>query len=112
MGLCESGDCPEIDYTSDLTFDGSFANITVPSGSDLNDVLLLMETYFNNTLLALADVTYTITEPNCLGLSAGEYSHNQVFAAVIETLCELVNSTPELLAHGLYMRIFLYHLAF
>ena len=52
-GNCESGDCPEVYYASDITSDVAFNTIVVPPGSTLDEVLVIMETYFNETLLDL-----------------------------------------------------------
>ena len=92
MGLCESGNCPEVVLSSDIQFDGTFATITVPAGADLNDVLFLMEEYFNNTLLDLENDTYVLAAGNCIGLAAGSYGYQQLLTAVITKLCEIANS--------------------
>jgi len=69
-----------------LTFDGVLNNIPVPSGSTLNDVLLLLEEYATNVANAL-NPSYTLIDGNCLGLPAGSYSYAQIFDALIAKVC-------------------------
>lgn len=88
-GNCVGGDCPEVYYTSDINSDVTFNTIVVPAGSTLDEVLVIMETYFNQTLLDLENDMFVLTEPNCLGLPAGSYSYQQIVGAVITVLCAL-----------------------
>jgi len=74
-------DCSEKLCTSDITcFDGEFQVIVVPEGSDLNDVLALLETYVTES--ATENNTFTLVEPNTFGLDAGTYSYQQIVTAV------------------------------
>jgi hypothetical protein len=95
-GNCESGDCPEVYYASDITSDVAFNTIVVPPGSTLDEVLVIMETYFNETLLDLENDLFVLTEPNCLSLAAGSYSYQQIVSAVITVLCALKTFVEEL----------------
>ena len=81
-----SDNCPT--KTSDITsFDGNMLNINVPSGSDLNDVLALLEAY---TLSSLnSGLTYTVSSPNAIGLAAGQYTFTQVYTAVNSTITSM-----------------------
>lgn len=89
MNNCLDGNCPEVIFTSDVQSDVTFVNISIPSGSNLNFVLLAMETYFNTTLLNLNNVTYTLAGGTCIGLSAGSYSYSQIIDAIIAELCSI-----------------------
>jgi len=80
---CEDN-CPN--KTSELIFDGVLNNIPVPDGSTLNDVLLLLEQNTLNLFNTL-NLSYVLTEGNCLGLEAGTYSFNQMFDAIIAKMC-------------------------
>lgn len=88
-------DCSENLCTSDITcFDGEFNNIVVPEGSDLNDVLTLLETYIDEQVDDLNNLVFTVTEPNNFGLTAGSYSYAQIFNA-INTVLGTVNTSIE-----------------
>jgi len=74
-------DCLEVICTSDITcFDGEFQVIVVPEGSDLNDVLALLEAYITDSIMDIN--MFTLVEPNTLGLVAGTYSYQQIVTAV------------------------------
>jgi len=81
--------CPT--KTSEFTFDGIFSSIPVPPGSTLNEVLLLMETFVINSIGDL-NFSFELTSENCLGLSPGEYSYQQMVDAIIPVLCSLNSS--------------------
>lgn len=83
-----SENCPT--KTSDiLTWDGQFANISVPADASLNDVLELIESYFYNLYLNNTSTTYTLAADSaCLGLSAGSYSHTEMITAIVAVLCQ------------------------
>jgi microcystin-dependent protein len=78
--------CPT--QTSEIFFDGTLNNITVPEGSTVNDVLILLEQFTLDTVNAL-NFEYTATGTNCLGLPAGTYGYSQIFDAVNAALCSL-----------------------
>lgn len=100
MGLCEQGDCPEVIGTGDIQNNVQFNTIVVPEGATLSEVLVLMETYFNQTLLDLENDTFTLTEPNCLGLAAGDYGYQQIVTAMITVLCAVKTSVDTLDTDG------------
>jgi hypothetical protein len=78
-------DCLEVNCTSDITcFDGEFQNIVVPEGATLNDVLALIEQYINDEVID--QFVFTLTEPNTIGLAAGDYSYQQIVTAIITNL--------------------------
>lgn len=78
--------CPT--KTSEFTFDGIFSSIPVPAGSTLNEVLLLMETFVMNSIGDL-NFNYELTLGNCLGLSPGTYSYQQMIDAISTYVCAL-----------------------
>lgn len=80
-----SDNCPS--KTSDITlFDGVLSSINVPVGSDLNDVLSLLELFVLENINGL-NLTMDLLSTNCLGLPAGTYGIQQVINAIIDTLC-------------------------
>lgn len=83
---CEEDNCPH--RTSEVNlWDGTFTNITVPSGAGLNEVLSLLENYIT-TINTCNDVNYTLTAFSaCLNLPAGTYSFTQIMDAVIARVC-------------------------
>lgn len=76
--------CPT--KTSEFLFDGVFSTIVVPSGSTLNDVLLLLESYTLSTISNL-NLEFELAGGTCLPLSAGTYSYQQIIDAVILYMC-------------------------
>ena len=64
-----SDNCPN--QSSEINFDGVFNSINVPDGSNLNDVLSLLEDFVIITVSGL-DLSYTVAAGNCLGIPAGE----------------------------------------
>jgi hypothetical protein len=78
-----------LENSSDVTFDGTFNNIIVPDGANLNDVLLLIETYIDNNPIITLGV-------NCLGLAEGSYSVQEVFDAVNGQICSLQSAVTDL----------------
>lgn len=78
--------CPN--QTSELTFDGVLNNIPVPDGSNLNDVLALLEGYIITTISEL-DLSYEVLPGNCLGLTPGIFGYDQMFDALTAALCAL-----------------------
>lgn len=94
---CGCDECSESLCTSDVTcFDGEFNNIVVPEGADLNDVLLLLESYTDEKFSALNELTFTVTEPNGFGLVAGTYSYTQILNAVNTVLQSLLSDVSTL----------------
>jgi hypothetical protein len=87
--------CPH--KTSEITtFDGTLTNITVPAGSSLNDVLLLIEQYVNNTA-SCNDVNYTLGAYSaCLNLAEGTYSFQQILDAIVTTLCNNISDVSDI----------------
>lgn len=84
---CSCNDnCP--DKTSELIFDGTLTSVPIPDGATLNDVLLLLEEYVMNSIDAL-NFEYVLSEPNCIGLSAGTYGYSQILDAINTTICSL-----------------------
>lgn len=81
-----SDNCPN--QSSEINFDGVFNSINVPDGSNLNDVLSLLEDFVIITVSGL-DLSYTVAAGNCLGIPAGEYGYEQIFDALISGLCAL-----------------------
>jgi hypothetical protein len=92
---CGSDNCPH--KTSEVTlFDGNFNSITVPAGSSLNDVLLLLESYVTTSVSNL-DINYTLDAYSaCLGLDAGTYSFQQIIQAIINKLCATASDLTSL----------------
>lgn len=87
-------DCSEVFCTSDITcFDGEFQTIVVPEGSDLNDVLALIEQYVDDSV---DPQTFTLVEPNCIGLSAGIYGYQQILEAVNTQICAVKSDITDL----------------
>jgi hypothetical protein len=90
---CQNNECQgcgEVINSGQIPFDGSFTNIPIPANSDINDVLLLMESYFNN--LTIQEQTYTVATENCLELTAGVYSFVEIISALITAICG-INTT-------------------
>jgi microcystin-dependent protein len=85
--------CPT--KTSEILFDGTLNNITVPDGATVNDVLELLEQFTLDTVNAL-NLEYVITGANCLGLSPGTYGYNQIFDAINTTLCSIQSNIDTL----------------
>ena len=84
---CSCNDnCPN--QSSEINFDGNFDSINVPDGSNLNDVLSLLEDFVITTVSGL-DLSYTVVAGNCLGIAAGEYGYDQMFDALTVALCAL-----------------------
>lgn len=84
-----SDNCPN--KTSDITlFDGTFNTIEIPCDASLNDVLTLLESYTTNMVNELSEMTsVVISEPNCIGLTAGTYSTQQVVDAINTAICNI-----------------------
>ena len=90
---CQNNECQgcgEVINSGQIPFDGTFTNIPIPPNSDINDVLLLMESYFNN--LTIQEQTYTVATGNCLELTAGVYSFVEIISALFTAICG-INST-------------------
>ncbi len=84
---CSCNDnCPTT--TSELLFDGTLNSIPVPDGANLNDVLLLLETFVIQSIDEL-NLEYVLSAENCLGLPAGTYGYNQIFDAVNAAICSI-----------------------
>jgi len=69
-------------------FDGTLNSIPVPDGANLNDVLLLLETFVIQSIDEL-NLEYVLSAENCLGLPAGTYGYNQIFDAVNAAICSI-----------------------
>jgi len=87
-GDCENGECPEVILSSDILFDGGFVNVTFDPDATLNDVLLQMESYFNNLVINVSEPVFVLGE-NCLGMAPGTYSFQEIIQGVIVKLCEV-----------------------
>jgi hypothetical protein len=96
-GKCNGcNDCSEKLYTSDVEFNGEFNNIVVPEGSDVNDVMFLIEQYIDEQIGNLDDLTFTFASESNIGLAAGTYSYAQVFVAINETIGTMQNDITQL----------------
>ena len=97
-GKCNGcNDCEDQLCTSSVNcFDGTFQNIVVPEGSDLNDVLALIETYIDEQTSQYDNLTITFVSETNIGLDAGTYSYAQVLNAINTFIGTLNNSITQL----------------
>lgn len=100
-----SDNCPN--KTSDITlFDGVFNVLEIPCDASLNDVLTLLETYTTNMVNELSGMTSVTVGSNCIGLAAGIYSIQQIYAAVNSAICSLDTRVSDLeSANQLFVKI-------
>lgn len=89
-GNC-AGTCTDQICTGDVSCStAQFQSFSVPSGQGLNYILSKLEELMLSATTDVQNVSFTVgAEGDCVGLTPGTYTFQQLIAAIIDTICTI-----------------------